>query len=141
MISRKYEIAEAQGIYFFASVVGLSELKALEAIEFSKTLGVLLDNAFDEAAKSDAKKVTFDAYTDARDNIVITITNSTEGDVDINNIFNKDFSTRGEGRGQGLWEVSKILNKHDEYDLTFECKSRELTAKLKVSGDLYIRKE
>ena len=78
----------------------------------SKIIGVYLDNAIEAAVQSNKKIISIEIYNlDSKLNIVIS--NSFKGEIDIIKMNQKGVSTKGEGRGNGLYFVSKLLNKND----------------------------
>lgn len=78
----------------------------------SKIIGVYLDNAIEAAVQSNKKIISIEIYNlDSKLNIVIS--NSFKGEIDIIKMNQKGVSTKGEGRGNGLYFVSKLLNKNE----------------------------
>ncbi|MGL5577379.1 MAG: sensor histidine kinase [Sarcina sp.] len=74
----------------------------------------LLNNAIDEACKSENKNVNISVYniTNKDDDIYhIIVENSLDrsGSIDINKLASKGYSTKGEGRGYGLYNINKIV--------------------------------
>lgn len=78
----------------------------------SKIIGVYLDNAIEAAVESNKKIVSIEIYNlDSKLNIVIS--NSFKSKIDIIKMNQKGESTKGEDRGNGLYYVSKLLNKNN----------------------------
>lgn len=78
----------------------------------SKVIGVYLDNAIEAAVQSNKKIVSIEIYNlDSKLNIVIS--NSFMGKIDIVKMNQKGVSTKGKGRGNGLYYASKLLNKNN----------------------------
>ena len=78
----------------------------------SKVIGVYLDNAIEAAVQSKKKIISIEIYNlDSKLNIVIS--NSFKGKIDIVKMNQKGVSTKGEGRGNGLYYASKLLNKNN----------------------------
>ena len=77
----------------------------------SKIIGVYFDNAIEAAEQTRKKVISIEIYNlDSKLNIVIS--NSFNGKLDITKMNQKGVSTKGEGRGNGLYFVSKLLNKN-----------------------------
>lgn len=90
-------------------------------MEICKVLGILLDNAGEAASKSKEKNVVIDIYKDNRNNkICVYIENSKTGDIDLKKINEKHVSSKGNGRGLGLFIVKGIVSKRDCYELIQE---------------------
>ena len=87
--------------------------------EFSRMLGILLDNAIEEAVKCEDKKVIVTFRDELKNNrCLITIENTySNKNVDINQIFQKGISGKENHSGIGLWEVRNYLNKSKNLDL------------------------
>jgi len=84
--------------------------------ELSRILGVLIDNAIEASENTEEKKLIVnmrkDYYTNAD---IIVISNSTNNvDININEIFEKNYSTKANPSGFGLYEVTKFLNKYPQ---------------------------
>jgi len=109
--------------------------------ELSRILGILLDNAIEAGELTDEKKLTLDMHHDYERNAdVITISNSiNDTNIDVDKIFNKNYSTKEKPSGFGLYEVSKFLRQNpqayivstiDESDKIF---TQTLTIKAKAN--------
>lgn len=77
-------------------------------------VGLYFDNAIDEAKKTSEKNVTLEIYV-SKNILNIIVTNSVAGKVDIKNINKKGVSTKGKGRGKGLYFASKIIEKNNDW--------------------------
>lgn len=82
--------------------------------EFSKILGILLDNAIEAAKDSEEKIINIVFYESKKKNSqTITIENTySNKKVDISKIFQKGISNKQNHFGIGLWEVNKIIEKN-----------------------------
>jgi len=90
-------------------------------MEICKVLGILLDNAGEAASKSKEKNVVIDIYKDNRNNkICVYIENSKTGEIDLKTINEKHVSSKGTGRGLGLFIVQGVVNKRECYELLQE---------------------
>ena len=83
--------------------------------EFSKVLGILLDNAIDATSDCDEKIINLMFRTSNRNHVqIVTIENTyKDKNVDTDKIFGKGISGKEDHSGIGLWEVRKIVNKHN----------------------------
>lgn len=86
----------------------------LTLYEFSKILGILLDNAI-EAAKECEDKTINVCFREARkNNVQIIIIENTylDKNIDTEKIFEKNFSGKKDHSGIGLWEIKQIIKHH-----------------------------
>lgn len=89
----------------------LKKLKNNELKEITQLIGIYLDNAIEAAEASSKKKVCIEIYsTDQKINFVIS--NTFHGTIEIDYINKKGQSTKGKGRGNGLYYAKKIINRN-----------------------------
>ena len=119
LLISKYKKANEYNIeihleYFF----DLQKLK-ISVYDFSRMLGILLDNALEAAKDSDEKRVNILFRDSQRNNTqIITIENSySNKDVDISVIFEKGKTSKENHTGMGLWEVKEILKRNNNVNL------------------------
>lgn len=89
----------------------------VKIFEFTRILGILVDNAI-ETAKDCSEKIVNICFK-KQNNIQLLIIENTYSnkEVCIDKIFEKGFSTKPNNTGLGLWEVRKILNKSSNLNL------------------------
>lgn len=75
-----------------------------------RLLGIYLDNAIEAAKVSENKVISLEIYP-MNDKLVIVISNSYNGDIDIKKAKKKGYTTKGKGHGKGLYYAEKIINK------------------------------
>lgn len=82
--------------------------------EFTRILGILMDNAIEAASECDNKYIHVEIRNDINRNRQLLIIENTYKDTNINieKIYEKGYSTKPHNTGLGLWEVEKILKKH-----------------------------
>jgi two-component system sensor histidine kinase AgrC len=114
IISSKVQYAEELGVEFkIIADSEIMEIKNIRMPELCELMGIFLDNAI-EAASEGKNKIVRINITQDEECIEIIIKNSYEETPDLGNIFMKGFSTKGDGRGMGLWIVKDIL-KNNKY--------------------------
>ncbi len=94
----------------------------------SKLIGVYCDNAIEASLETKKKIVSIEIYSFDK-KINIAISNTFDKNKDITNRNEKGFSTKGEGRGNGLYYATKILNKN-----------KWIKENQKIVNDIYIEK-
>ena len=119
LLTTKYHEAEEKGIKVNMSLLlDLSNLH-MKIYEFTRILGILLDNAIDASNECEEKVMNIIFRDDAKNHRQLIIVENTYKDknVDTEKIFNKGFSGKENHTGLGLWEVRKILSKNKNLDL------------------------
>ena len=119
LLTTKYNEAEEKGIKVNMSLLlDLSNLH-MKIYEFTRILGILLDNAIDASNECEEKVMNIIFRDDAKNHRQLIIVENTYKDknVDTEKIFNKGFSGKENHTGLGLWEVRKILSKNKNLDL------------------------
>ena len=119
LLNNKYFKATHSGVTFdIEFFLNLDTLK-INMYQLSRILGVLIDNAIEEAEKCDEKIVKVSFIRENRNNrSVITVKNTySNKDVDLEKIFEKGLSGKENHSGIGLWEVKKYVKKTKNLDL------------------------
>ena len=106
--------------------------------ELTRILGILLDNSIEAAQECDKKYISVRFLMDYRMNRQLVIVENTykNKDIDTFKIFEKAYTTKPNNTGLGLWEVNKILKKHDNLAI-FTSKDDEL---FKQQLEIYLPK-
>ena len=86
---------------------------SLDNSELTVVLSNLLNNAIEATSIIDKKEIEVDISEDNK-SYIINVRNYTEGlkAESLSNIFKMGYSTKGEGRGYGLYNVKQIVEKH-----------------------------
>ena len=110
IISSKYHIAKELGININIDV--FLDFRALDTniYQFSRILGILLDNAIEAANESDEKIINIEIRKDLQvERSLFIIENSyINKNINLDRIFEKGYSSKSNNTGLGLWEVHKI---------------------------------
>ena len=119
LLNNKYFKATESGVtlnidYF----INLNDVK-INLYELSRILGVLIDNAIEEAEKCKEKIVNIIMRKEEKNHRAIIIIENTYSnkDVDIEKIYEKGHSSKNNHSGFGLWEVRKFVSKSKNLDL------------------------
>ena len=90
----------------------------IELLDFITILSVLCDNAIEATIEAISPRMTV-AFMNNDDSLVLIVENSTKSEkVDINHIFDRGYSSKGEGRGLGLHNVNSVLEKYPKSTIT-----------------------
>ena len=133
LLKKKYSKAKKENINITLEI--MYELKLLQKYEYELTriLGIFLDNAI-EAEKEECNKMISVLFYKDRNYKYIIIENTFENKmIDINKIYEKEFSTKKGNTGLGLWEVRNIIDRIDAMSLKTIIENNCFKHILKVS--------
>ena len=122
LLTRKYYKADNLNVKVNLTVLlDLNQIK-MQIYEFSKILGILLDNAIEASSECDEKVINIKFLPDEKNHRQLLIIENTYKNKDINlkEIFNKDVTSKENHSGLGLWEIKEILKRNNNLDLKTE---------------------
>lgn len=122
LLTIKYQKAQLKNVEIdFDFFFDLNKLN-MPIYDFSRILGIFLDNAIEAATISKEKIIKIMFRDSSRSNIqIIQIENSyTNKNVDTNKIFKKGVTEKEQHLGMGLWEVMQILKRNNNVNLITE---------------------
>ena len=126
VLATKYHKADELGIKInLEAFLNMNDLN-IKIYEFTRVLGILMDNAIEAAKECDDKIINVTFRKDSRKHMQLLIIENTYTNKDVNTdkIFEKGYSTKKGNTGLGLWEVRQILKKNDNLNL-FTTKNSE----------------
>lgn len=130
IMATKYHRADEIGVQINLGIfVDLNEFeKYVKIYEFTRILGILMDNAIEASSECEDKVIHVSFRKEEKRNRLVMIIENTYLDKTINldRIFEKDFSTKSKktNSGLGLWEVRQILKRNNNLNL-FTTKNEE----------------
>lgn len=104
------------------------KLSVKEQRDLGKILGVFLDNAIEASLNSKAKEFGIEAYLNIKKECEIIISNSYDGELEVDKIGKERFTTKGKNRGHGLLLVNHLVSKNDKFAIN-----------IKITNGLYIQ--
>lgn len=114
VLANKYYKADSLGIKInLETFVDFNHLH-MSIYEFTRILGILMDNAIEAASECDKKIINVVIRNDVQCNRQLLVVENTYNnkDVNIDKLSEKGYSTKPNNTGLGLWEVNKIIKKH-----------------------------
>lgn len=128
LLATKYYEADQKNIQIHLDVfLDLNEIEEhMKIYDFTRILGILLDNAIDAAVECEKKiiNVTFRKEI-GNDMIAVIIQNTYNNkDVDTETIYQKGVSSKENHSGLGLWKIRQILMHNNNLNL-FTTKNNE----------------
>ena len=134
LLSSKYHKADSLGIKVnFEFFVDLNEFK-INSYEFSRILGILLDNAIEAASVCENKIVNIYFRNEFNKNRHIVLISNTyiNKDVDTEEIFQKGKSGKENHSGLGLWEVRQYIKKNNNLNLYTSKNNKYFSQQLEI---------
>ncbi len=132
LLVEKQKYAEQLSVHTRYTISSPIEELFIDNMCLCRALACLLDNAVEGASESSEKIMTFSLCKKNNRNILITITNSTRTDIDVNQMLMKDTTTKPGHNGLGLPLARNILSKFGNCILHFECYNQRFTAYIEI---------
>ena len=127
LLTNKYYQASELGIHMNIETFIDFEKINMKMYEFTKVLGILLDNAIEAAKECSEKTINIIISNDFKINRQLVIVENTYNDknIDTEKIYEKGFTSKQDNTGLGLWETRQILKKNNNLNL-FTSKNNKL---------------
>ena len=119
VLANKYHKADSLGIKINLDVfLDLNDLH-IKIYEFTRVLGILMDNAIEATSECEDKIINVTFRKDKRKHMELLVIENTYNnkDVDTDKIYEKGYSTKKGNTGLGLWEIRQILKKNNNLNL------------------------
>ena len=128
LLATKYYEADKKNIQINLNVfLDLNEIEnRMKIYDFTRILGILLDNAMDAAEECDKKIINVTFRKDMSNNMILVIIQNTYNNKDVNTeeIYQKGVTSKENHSGLGLWKVRQILMHNNNLNL-FTTKNDE----------------
>ena len=135
LLMKKYQKAINMGIKVnFEIFFDFNKLQ-MPIYDFSRILGILLDNAIEAANETTEKKIniTFRNSLNTNTQTIIIENSYSNKNIDKNKIFEKGVSEKENHLGMGLWEVKQLINKNTNVELSTDTTSNYFIQNLKIN--------
>jgi len=119
VLASKYHKADSLGIKIhLEAFLDMNELH-MKIYEFTRVLGILMDNAIEAANECENKVINVTFRKDSKRHMQLLVIENTykNKDIDTDKIFEKGYSTKTGNTGLGLWEIRQILKKNNNLNL------------------------
>ncbi len=129
LVTAKFESARKSGVTMnFEIYADLNNLD-IKTYDFTRILGILLDNAIEASAGSKKKIVNF-YVVEKNSKVTVEISNSfTDTGLKIEEMNERGKSSKGKNRGLGLYKVKDILSRYPK-----------IVHETKISSDLFLQR-
>ena len=138
LLTNKYHQASELGINMnIECFIDFTKLN-MKVYEFTKVIGILLDNAIEAAKECQEKAINIVIRNDFNINRQLVIVENTYKDknIDTEKIYEKGFTSKTYNSGLGLWETRQILKRNNNLNL-FTSKNNEF---FKQQLEIYCQK-
>lgn len=112
----------------------LEKLNHKEYVSLCKLLGIVLDNSFEAAQDSNEKEVIINIYKE-NNYVIMDIENTFKNKVELDKINNKHYSTKGKGRGLGLFIADMIIRKNENIKMSQRVIDNRFLSQIKIKVD------
>lgn len=119
ILLNKYRFAEENNIKMNIEIlIDLSKIRK-KSYMISRMLGILLDNALEASIEAEEKIINVQFIKDDIKNIVLIKIENTyiNKEIDLSQIYDKEFTTKPGNSGLGLWKIRDILKQDTKFDL------------------------
>ena len=105
---------------------------AMPMDEFIRIMSILLDNAVEGAEKSDNKMIQIALFVVGNLQYFVVKNSIGNAEANVEKLYAKSFSTKGEGRGIGLFSVQRIIEKNPNATLLTKVEDMLFTQELMI---------
>ena len=106
----------------------------IEPITLIRIIGILLDNAIEAVQEIEGGKILVGILRRGQDTLLFVQNSCEAEEVDINKIYQKEYSSKGKGRGIGLTNLSEFTRKYDNLFLKTEIKEGQFIQMVTIEG-------
>lgn len=131
MAEKSKKAGVAFSINFICDVADI----VLDDVDLCRVLGIVIDNAIEEAERSNDKQVNLSFERKDENTIILVISNTTKGYVDTDRIFKEGYTTKNDHSGIGLPQVLHILNNYEHCFIRVNYHDNQFTVFLILNAD------
>jgi len=132
IFSSKIIRAQELNIDVFIDIAEPIERIDMDIIDISRVIGILLDNAIEAAIKCEKPSMKV-AVINKENSVLFVIINSIYEEVLIYKIYEKGYSTKGENRGLGLYNLKQITGKYTNVSIDTIVENGEFKQLLEIA--------
>lgn len=131
LLSAKIISAEKSGIALNVEVPDKIEATYLPELDLLLLMSIFCDNAIEAALEAKVPRMSI-AYFLLDDQQVFAVTNSTKEKVNITKVFEEGYSSKGSGRGIGLANAQRIIQKYPQLGLRTQSYRHQFSQTLTI---------
>lgn len=123
LLSAKFLEAEAKHIEVDLEVKEKIGVPDIPLLDYIRLLAILCDNAIEAALEAEHSAITIACFYQDDDYVLMVDNTTKEEQVPVDLIYQKDYSSKGNGRGIGLTTIHQMVRKYQ--NLTIETDSKD----------------
>ena len=128
----KIREAESRNVDVFVEVSGKIESVNMNRVDLVRVLGIILDNAIEEVETIGRGTVSI-ILIKIDSGVVISVENDCREDIErVHQLREKNFSSKGEKRGLGLYILDEILRKENQIHHELRIENGKFIQKLEI---------
>lgn len=134
LIIQKFFEARKRGVELDLEIEQEDLLIEKQLVDIVRIVGVLLDNAIEQAEKMPDHKVSC-ALIKTDDTVEISVENTVTLPFNLQKIFERGYSSKGSNRGLGLANVKELVNQNPNFYLDTQLIQQKLQITLIITGE------
>ena len=131
----KNAIIERKNIDFELVIDEYIENTIIPSVDLCQIIGIFLDNAIEAAVQSEEPYITMSILKNDNELDIIIMNSIKDENIDTERIYQKGYSSKGNGRGFGLHIVDEIVKKYEELNLQTRIEDKLFIQELRVVGN------
>lgn len=133
LIAAKILKAQSLGIDVFIDIMESIDYVNMDIIDLCRVIGIILDNAIEASIQCNKPMLKL-GIIKKNNSIGIVVINNYKGEQPkIHKIFEKGFSSKGENRGLGLYNLQEILKKYNHTSIDTIINENEFIQNIEIA--------
>ena len=132
LLSAKFLEAEANHIEVNLEVKDKIGVPDIPLLDYIRLLAILCDNAIEAALEAENPAITIACFYQDDDYVLIVDNTTKEESVPINLIYQKDYSSKGHGRGIGLTTIHQMMRKYSNLSVQTNSKNYHFSQTIRI---------
>ncbi|SDJ09194.1 sensor histidine kinase [Streptococcus equinus] len=132
LLSAKFLEAEANHIEVNLEVKDKIGAPAIPLLDYIRILAILCDNAIEAALEAENPAITIACFYQDDDYVLIVDNSTKEENIPVNLIYQKDYSSKGYGRGIGLKTIHQMMRKYPDLIVQTDSKNYHFCQTIRI---------
>lgn len=107
----------------------------IDVIDFSRILGIFIDNAIEASESANPSTINIAILHTPPNSILFVVQNSFSGEIDINKLYQSNFSTKNRDRGLGLKNALEISNGYSNVLVNTRIENERFIQEVELIGE------